>query len=576
MRIRPPAQTGSPEPSPSTSTPLKGLPPLLTGHRRRYLAGLVLAGLAQAVAAGATVVVLSRGLAARTLEARVWSIVVLVAIACAVGWVRSRERLLAERLGQDYVHEIRLGLVRRVLDGHRGGSLGATLTRASNDLNAVRNWVALGIGPLATGIPLVLGCTVVLGFIHPVLAVAVLAPLSVLALVLWSASRAAYEQSQRVRRERGRLAGHLADTLTATTAIRTAGGGYRELKRLTKRSAKVVDAAIDRARVVGRIRGTTTAATGVATATVIAGSMFAGLGGAVLAAALTVVGLLAAPVQELGRVVEYRQSFRAARDVLVPALGGPRRRSQRATNADDEEAAAAEQPLTIPAPRSDETEPETGSGSGAAYFREAALVVHGLRLDEDPEESLPALYARAGDRVVVRASHRARSTTVLETLTGVRTSASGRVRVCGKDLAAVSFRERRELLGYAAQGMSLERTTIARAVRYRRPDSDPAEVGPLLSRVGLAPRVGALPDGERTRLRSGGSPLTTPDRARLLLARAMNGDPPLLVLDHIDADIDEQGRRTMRQVLADYPGVVVVASDRPESIVTPTRHWNIG
>ena len=36
----------------------------------------------------------------------------LALVALAIGWVRSRERLLSERLGQDYVHEIRLLLVR--------------------------------------------------------------------------------------------------------------------------------------------------------------------------------------------------------------------------------------------------------------------------------------------------------------------------------------------------------------------------------------------------------------------------------------------------------------------------------
>jgi len=544
-------------------SPASGLPPLLSGRRRGLFALLVLTGLGQAVAAGATVLVLTRGLAATTTAARVVAVGVLVGVAVIVGWVRSRERLLAEQLGQDYVHEIRLGLVRRALDGHRRGSLGVTLTRASNDLTAVRNWVSLGVSPVVSGVPLLLGCAVVLAFIHPAVALAVLVPLAVLGGVLWFGSRAAYRQSRRVRRERGRLAAHLADTLTATTAIRSAGGGYRELRRVDRRSAKVVQAAIDRARVIGRIRGSAAAATGIATASVIGGSMLAGLGGAQLAGALTVVGLMAAPVQEMGRVVEYRQSFRAARQMLAPALAAPsvgrigipgKGTAQRETDGAAAPPPAAEQ----------------------AFYGQLALVVRGMRLADSPEVEVPALYARPGDRVVLEASDRAWGTAVLDALVGIRPPLAGDIRISGTDLAEATFRERRRLFGYAAQGLRLERTTVSRAVRYRSPESDAHAVGDVLARVGLAGRVAALPGGQSARLRQGGEPLTPPDRARLLLARAMFGDPPLLVLDHLDAELGERGREVLRDLLDGYPGVVVLASDAPEAVMTPTRRWHVG
>ena len=540
------------------------LPPLLTGRRRWYFGGLVLAGLAQTVAAAGTVLTLTHGLHAGTRRAEIVTVAVLGLIACAVGWTRSRERLLSERLGQDYAHEIRLCLIRQVLDGHRRSSLGTTLTRASNDLTSVRNWVAMGIGPIAVGIPLVVGCTLVLGAIDPMLAVAVLVPLLVLAGALWLGSRAAYQKSRRVRKERGRLAGHLADTLTATMAIRSGGGEYRELKRLDHRSATMVQASIDRARVLGRIRGATTTATGIVTASVIATSMLTGLSGAHLAAALTVVGLMASPVQDLGRVVEYRQTFRAARAVLAPALRPP------ATPP----SAPAKAPAAHPG--------ATGSDEwvrrherSATSDGQAGLVVHGLRLAEAPDVEVPPLFARPGDRVVVRSQDRAWTSSVLAAVVGLERPLAGKVRVGGKDLATTPFREYRTLVGYAAQGMRLERTTITRAVRYRHPDAATESVGDMLAQVGLAERVASLPRGEKAMLRQGGEPLTLPDRARLLLARAVFGQPPLLVLDHLDAEIGQDGQGEMRALLGGYPGVVLLASDAPEEVMTPTGRWDL-
>jgi ABC-type bacteriocin/lantibiotic exporter with double-glycine peptidase domain len=162
---------------------------------------------------------------------------------------------------------------------------------------------------------------------------------------------------------------------------------------------------------------------------------------------------------------------------------------------------------------------------------------------------------------------------VLHALVGVRRPVAGVIRINGRDLGAVDFRERRRLFGYAAQGMRLERTTISRAVRYREPDAKVPEVGQLLTRVGLTEKVATLPRGEHALLREGGQPLATPDRALLLLARALYGDPPLLVLDHLDDELGEAGRVRLRGLLAAYPGIVLLASDAPEAVMAPTRRW---
>jgi ABC-type protease/lipase transport system fused ATPase/permease subunit len=145
--------------------------------------------------------------------------------------------------------------------------------------------------------------------------------------------------------------------------------------------------------------------------------------------------------------------------------------------------------------------------------------------------------------------------------------------VSGKDLSLAGPKTLRQLVGYAAQGMMLVRGTVSRTVRYRCPDAGPGEVDRLLGLVDLAERVAELARGADTILVHGGEPLTIPERARLLLARAILNEPPLLVFDHLDADLGHDGRATMRRLLADYPGVVILASDDPDQIITPTQVW---
>ena len=60
----------------------------------------------------------------------------------SLGAARWAERVVAEDLGQDYVYEQRRRLIGSALAGAGNPSLGVTITRASNDLTAVRNWIS--------------------------------------------------------------------------------------------------------------------------------------------------------------------------------------------------------------------------------------------------------------------------------------------------------------------------------------------------------------------------------------------------------------------------------------------------
>lgn len=135
------------------------------------------------------------------------------------------------------------------------------------------------------------------------------------------------------------------------------------------------------------------------------------------------------------------------------------------------------------------------------------------------------------------------------------------VSVAGYRLHDLPTRARRLLVGTAGSDVSLEQGTVARAVRYRVPDSDD-DPATLLETVGVD--LGRLERAERTRLRRGGVPLTPQERARVHLARAVYGTPPLLVLDRVDQALGAGGRDVLRRLLAGYPGVAVVVPGDPE------------
>lgn len=186
---------------------------------------------------------------------------------------------------------------------------------------------------------------------------------------------------------------------------------------------------------------------------------------------------------------------------------------------------------------------------------------------------MPDLAASPGDRVVADAGNERLTSEVLDRFVRLKDGYAGEIVVGAKNLAVAGPKYFLRLVGYAARGMLLGRISVGRAVRYRCPDASPEEVNRVLGEVDLLDRISNLTNGLDTVLVRGGQPLNIPERARLMLARAILDDPPLLVLDHLDADLGTAGRTMTRRVLANYQGVVILASDNPDQIITPTHLW---
>ncbi|UUZ60170.1 hypothetical protein [Nocardioides sp. B-3] len=95
---------------------------------------------------------------------------------------------------------------------------------------------------------------------------------------------------------------------------------------------------------------------------------------------------------------------------------------------------------------------------------------------------VPDLTAAPGETVLVRSAEPGRVRSRPARTGGHRGPGTADVRVAGRPLAGVPPEERRVLVGHAARDLPLERGTLARAVRYRRPDSDQPIDGVLAAR----------------------------------------------------------------------------------------------
>jgi ABC-type multidrug transport system fused ATPase/permease subunit len=185
---------------PGNSAP--ALPKLLVGRGRKLMALLVGTGLGMAALSGASAFLMARLSTASDNQTRLTAVAGLLALAGGIGSGRVAERVLAERLGQSYIQELRRGLMTAVLAKRDGPSVGITIARITTDLSSVRNWVCMGIAPVTVGIPLIVGTTVALWLLSPPLAVAMALPLCILSVALALLTRPAFDKARTLRRKR--------------------------------------------------------------------------------------------------------------------------------------------------------------------------------------------------------------------------------------------------------------------------------------------------------------------------------------------------------------------------------------
>lgn len=467
------------------------MPPIWSGRRRILLTELALLGGLQAIVA----VIMSLTVM-RILDGAVGLSIILIATVLAIGGARWVERVIAEDLGQDYVHQVRAGLVTAALVPGNNSSLGVTVTRASNDLSAVRNWIALGIVPLVTGIPLIAVMVAVL-FLQdwrtglavsvPILGCVALLPV----LARWTLTRA-----RDLRRRRGRMAARIADSVMAGESVRAAGAIQREINAVSRESEKVVNSAVQRAWATGLTRAVMVTGASISTvAVVLSGHLAAHQ----VAGTMMLLGVLATPVGDLGRVVEYRQNHRAATRILVPQL-------HHAAEFMDTDAGRVAEPGV--------------EGSGVI---------------------IGELHAEVGEHIHLTASEpHATRAFIAQLIDG------GELTVNGQRLAELPLKERRHLIGVASAHQHLERGSVNRLAGYRIPDASDYEIQQVLNRVGLTPVVEADAQGTARQLKNGGQPWKTVDVERLKFARALLREPPLLIMEDLNLPVPEN-----------YPGVII-------------------
>ncbi len=160
-------------------------------------------------------------------------------------------------------------------------------------------------------------------------------------------------------------------------------------------------------------------------------------------------------------------------------------------------------------------------------------------------------------------------TTLARTLIGAWRPAAGRVRLDGAALDYFDPDVLGKYIGYLPQRVPIFRGTIRDNIARLSSEPDDEAVILAAQRAGAHEMILRLPDGYDTRVDSNGGRLSGGQVQRIGLARALYGDPVLVVLDEPNSNLDEEGSAALNTAIRDLKArgaCVLVMAHRPVAI----------
>ena len=240
-------------------------------------------------------------------------------------------------------------------------------------------------------------------------------------------------------------------------------------------------------------------------------------------------GIMVAATILLGRALQPVEQLIGGWKVLVEARGAWQRLSERPAMQ------TGQADLELPAPMG-RLEVERVIFSAAAA---RPPLIKGVAFTLEAGESLGVIGPSASGK-----------TTLIRLLLGIWKPQSGVIRLDGADIARWDRDALGKHVGYLPQDVELFGGTVAQNIaRLGAVDSEQVVAAARLAHA--HDMILRLPDGYETQIGEAGATLSGGQRQRIAFARALYGNPRLVVLDEPNANLDAQGEAALQAALGE-------------------------
>ncbi|MDR7035702.1 ATP-binding cassette subfamily C protein [Methylobacterium sp. BE186] len=176
---------------------------------------------------------------------------------------------------------------------------------------------------------------------------------------------------------------------------------------------------------------------------------------------------------------------------------------------------------------------------------------------------------KAGQAVAVIGPSGCGKSTLIRGLLGVWSIHQGAIQLDGIPFEQWAKADIGRYVGYLPQEVALFAGTIAQNIARFSPDASPEAVEKAAKAAGIHEFIQAMPEGYETELGEGGVGLSGGQRQRVGLARALYGEPFLVVLDEPNANLDNEGDAALTQAILGVRargGVVILVAHRMSAL----------
>lgn len=165
-------------------------------------------------------------------------------------------------------------------------------------------------------------------------------------------------------------------------------------------------------------------------------------------------------------------------------------------------------------------------------------VLENLNFEIQPEQMV-AVVGRSGSG----------KTTLSKLILGLYPPTDGKLLIDGRDISSVSLRSLRSQIGVVDQDTFLFGGTIRENIAIAHPNASLEEIIQAAKYAGADEFIQKLPMGYESEIGEGGGMLSGGQRQRLAIARALLGNPRLLLFDEATSHLDSESERIIQNNL---------------------------
>jgi len=148
--------------------------------------------------------------------------------------------------------------------------------------------------------------------------------------------------------------------------------------------------------------------------------------------------------------------------------------------------------------------------------------------------------------------------TLVDLISGVQTPTAGHILIDSEDLRNLQPSLWRQKIGYVGQETTIFNDTIRNNMCFAHPDASDEEILKRLKIANFMSVLESLPNGLDTELGENGTKLSGGERQRFAIARALMGEPTLLIMDEATSALDNESERLIQKAIEKIAGEITI------------------